>query len=147
MLYKKDDHSGKPFYSIEKDSLYYDFDEQIRVVTFMDSGKNIFLLINSDFHDYAGVLFKVHNDIVLEITSPTNETLEHIKLELNYDHSFDIVHKTPKEISTNDKLWILCGSILALIIFVLAGLALKKVRKVRRMTGIIEGNYYNNDRR
>lgn len=97
---------------------------------------------------YAGVLYKFTDELFIEFSSHVNDTIDDVRLELNYDIELDfknITHTPPGK-----SMWFLVplavlflGTCLLLIGFYI----IHKVRKVRRMTGLIEGTAHCNPRR
>lgn len=116
----------------------------MQIVTFVNKESDIFILLNSDFHELSGILYKFRNDIVLEISTPHNESLKNIYVEVNYDQRYPILLTTPKP-DDYTEYWLAYGAaiLIAAIIIGLALCALKKARQVRRMTGMIEGKLEN----
>lgn len=133
-FYKLNNIEGKKvWYSIQKEDLYYDFDDPISIGTIYSQTGNQYALISSDHQSEAGKLYKLQDQLELLVDRQMIADLGQLSFEVNYDQKLKIDTREKRYLYKN-KLWILILvlSILGFLLLMAATITIIYCIKKRR---------------
>ena len=93
-----------------------------------------------DYKNYAGALYQINNDVKVEFDESSKEHLNYLDLEVNYQERLSLLPE-PIDRGRTNYLWILItvGAVLLATLILVGFYVIYRVRKIRRMAGIVYG--------